>query len=102
MPRYLLMNGTEPRWRLHDTVDSADLEKSLARVIENGVITYTLASCNEGKSFQSLTINGKDLVTYVITKKLTRIPRRRDRGMRPQASSTPARQVGSAMRPGGI
>ena len=67
MPRYLLINGTEPRWRLHDTVDSADLETSLARVIENGVITYTLASCNEGESFQSLTINGKDLVTYVIT-----------------------------------
>ena len=44
MPRYLLLNGTEPRWRLHDTVDSADLEKSLARVIQNGVITYTLAS----------------------------------------------------------
>jgi hypothetical protein len=67
VPRYLLINGTEPRWRLHDTVDSADLEKSLARVMENGVITYTLASCNEGKTFQSLTINGKNLVTYLIT-----------------------------------
>jgi hypothetical protein len=67
VPRYLLINETEPRWRLHDTVDSADLEKSLARVIQNGVITYTLASRNEGETFQSLTINGKDLVTYVIT-----------------------------------
>ncbi len=67
MPRYLLINGTEPRWRLHDTVDSTDLEKSLARVMEKGVITYTLASCNEGETFQSLTINGKHLVTYVIT-----------------------------------
>jgi hypothetical protein len=48
-------------------VDSADLEKSLARVKDNGVITYTLASRNEGETFQSLTINGKNLVTYVIT-----------------------------------
>ena len=67
MPRYLLINGTEPRWRLHDTMDSADLEKSLTRVMENGAITYTLASRNEGETFQSLTINGKTLVTYVIT-----------------------------------
>ena len=67
VPRYLLLNGTEPRWRLHDTVDSADLEKSLARVMKNGVILYTLASRNEGETFQSLTINGKNLVTYVIT-----------------------------------
>jgi hypothetical protein len=67
VPRYLLINGTEPRWRLHDTVDSADLEKSLARVVENGLIVYTLASRNEGETFQSLTINGKNLVTYVIT-----------------------------------
>ena len=67
MPWYLLLNGTEPRWRLHDTVDVADLERSLARVVEKGVITYTLASRNEGETFQSLTINGKNLVTYVIT-----------------------------------
>ena len=67
MPRYLLLNGTEPRWRLHDTVDSIDLEKSLARVMKNGVIIYTLASRNEGETFQSLTINGKDLATYVIS-----------------------------------
>ena len=67
MPWYLLLNGTEPRWRLHATVDSADLEKSLARVMDNGVITYTLASRNEGETFQSLTINGKHLVTYEIT-----------------------------------
>jgi hypothetical protein len=67
VPRYLLINGTEPRWRLHDTMDSADLEKSLTRVMENGAITYTLASRNEGETFQSLTINGKTLVTYVIT-----------------------------------
>jgi NADPH:quinone reductase-like Zn-dependent oxidoreductase len=67
VPWYLLLNGTEPRWRLHDTVDSADLEKSLARVKDNGVIAYTLASRNEGETFQSLTINGKNLVTYVIT-----------------------------------
>jgi NADPH:quinone reductase-like Zn-dependent oxidoreductase len=67
VPRYLLINGTEPRWRLHDTVNSADLEQSLARVMENGVIIYTLASRNEGDTFQSLTINGKNLVTYVIT-----------------------------------
>ena len=66
MPWYLLLNGTEPKWRLHDTVDSADLEKSLARVMENGVIIYTLASRNGGELFQSLTINGKTLVTYVI------------------------------------
>jgi hypothetical protein len=44
VPRYLLLNGTEPRWRLHDTVDSTDLEKSLARVMESGVTVYTLAS----------------------------------------------------------
>ena len=67
MPWYLLLNGTEPRWRLHDTVDSADLEKSLARVMENGAIIYTLAFSNEGETFQSLTINGKTLMTYVIT-----------------------------------
>ena len=67
MPWYLLLNGTEPKWRLHDTVDSADLEKSLARVMDNGVIIYTLASRKEGETFQSLTINGKNLVTYVIT-----------------------------------
>jgi hypothetical protein len=67
VPWYLLLNGTEPKWRLHDTVDSADLEKSLARVMDNGVVTYTLASRNEGATFQSLTINGKNLVTYLIT-----------------------------------
>jgi hypothetical protein len=67
VPRYLLLNGTEPKWRLHDTVDSTDLEKSLARVMKNGIIIYTLASRNEGETFQSLTINGKNLVTYVIT-----------------------------------
>ena len=67
MPWYLLLNGIEPRWRLHDTVDSADLEKSLARVMDNDVIIYTLASRNEGETFQSLAINGKNLVTYVIT-----------------------------------
>jgi hypothetical protein len=67
VPWYLQLNRTEPRWRLHDTIDSADLERSLARVIENGVIVYTLASRNEGETFQSLTINGKNLVTYVIT-----------------------------------
>ena len=67
VPRYLLINGTEPRWRLHDTVDVADLEQSLARVKENGVTTYTLASRNEGETFQSLTINGKNLMKYVIT-----------------------------------
>jgi hypothetical protein len=67
VPWYLLLNGTEPKWRLHDTVDSADLEKSLARVKHNGVVLYTLASRNEGGLFQSLTINGKNLVTYVIT-----------------------------------
>ena len=42
MPWYLLINETEPRWRLHDTVDAADLE-------------------------QSLTINGKNLDRYLIT-----------------------------------
>jgi hypothetical protein len=67
VPWYLLINGTEPRWRLHNTVDSADLEQSLARVKETGVTTYTLASRNEGETFQSLTIIGKTLVTYVIT-----------------------------------
>jgi hypothetical protein len=67
VPWYLLLNGTEPKWRLHDTVDSADLEKSLARVMDNGVTTYTLASRNEGETFQSLAINGNNLVTYVIT-----------------------------------
>jgi hypothetical protein len=67
VPWYLLLNGTEPKWRLHDTVDSADLEKSLARVMENGVVLYTLASRDEGELFQSLTINGKNLLTYVIT-----------------------------------
>ena len=67
MPWYLLINGTEPRWRLHDTVDAADLEQSLARVKENGVTTYTLASRNEGETFQSLTINGKNLHRYLIT-----------------------------------
>jgi hypothetical protein len=67
VPWYLLLNGTEPRWRLHDTVDSTDLEESLARIMDNGVITYTLASRNEGETFQSLTINGQNLVTYLIT-----------------------------------
>jgi hypothetical protein len=67
VPWCLLLNGTDPKWRLHDTVDSADLEKSLARVMDKGLITYTLASRNEGETFQSLTINGKNLVTYVIT-----------------------------------
>jgi hypothetical protein len=67
VPWYLLLNGTEPRWRLHDTVDSADLGQRLARVMGNGVIIYTLASPNEGELFQSLPINGKHLVTYVIT-----------------------------------
>ena len=66
MPWYLLLNGTEPKWRLHDTVDSADLEKSLARVMDKGVTTYTLASRNEGETFQSLTINGKHLVRYML------------------------------------
>jgi len=66
VPWYLLLNGTEPKWRLHDTVDSTDLEKSLVRVMDNGAIIYTLASRNEGELFQSLTINGKNLVTYVI------------------------------------
>jgi hypothetical protein len=69
VPWYLLLNETEPKWRLHDTVDSADLEKSLARVLDNGVTTYTLASRNEGETFQSLTINGKNPVTYVITER---------------------------------
>ena len=67
VPAYLLINGTEPRWRLHDTMDIPDLEASLTRVRENGAIIYTLASRNEGETFQSLTINGKNLVTYVIT-----------------------------------
>jgi hypothetical protein len=67
VPWYLLINGTEPRWRLHTTMDVADLEKSLTRVMENGAITYTLASRDEGETFQSLTVNGKNLVTYVIT-----------------------------------
>lgn len=67
MPWYLLINETEPRWRLHDTVDAADLEQSLARVKENGVTTYTLASRNDGETFQSLTINGKTLDRYLIT-----------------------------------
>ena len=67
MPWYLLLNGTEPRWRLHDTVDRADLEQSLARVKKNGVTIYTLASRNEGELFQSLTINGKNLDRYLIT-----------------------------------
>jgi hypothetical protein len=48
-------------------VDSADLEESLARVMDNDVIIYTLASRNEGETFQSLTINGKNLMAYVIT-----------------------------------
>jgi hypothetical protein len=76
VPWYLLLNGTEPRWRLHDTVDSTDLQNSLARVKENGVITYTLASRNEGETFQSLTINGKHLVTYVITEEADPDPAR--------------------------
>jgi hypothetical protein len=67
VPWYLLINGTEPRWRLHDTVDAADLEQSLARVKENGVTTYTLASRNDGETFQSLTINGKNLDRYLFT-----------------------------------
>jgi hypothetical protein len=76
VPWYLLLNGTEPRWRLHDTVDSADLEQSLARVMDNGVVLYTLASRNEGELFQSLTINGKHLVTYVITEEADPDPAR--------------------------
>jgi hypothetical protein len=46
--------------------------------MDNGAIIYTLASRNEGETFQSLTINGKNLVTYVITEEDDRIPRRRD------------------------
>ena len=76
MPWYLLLNGTEPRWRLHDTVDSADLEQRLARVMGSGVIIYTLASRNEGELFQSLTINGKHLVTCVITEEANPDPAR--------------------------
>jgi hypothetical protein len=67
VPWYLLINGTEPKWRLHDTLDIADLEKSLTRIMDNGATTYTLASRNEGETFQSLTISGKNLVAYVIT-----------------------------------
>jgi hypothetical protein len=67
VPAYLLINGTEPRWRLHDTMDIPDLEASLTRVRTNGAIIYTLASRNEGETFQSLAINGKNLMTYVIT-----------------------------------
>jgi hypothetical protein len=67
VPWYLLISGTEPRWRLHDTVDVTDLEQSLARVKENGVTTYTLASRNDGETFQSLTINGKNLDRYLFT-----------------------------------
>jgi hypothetical protein len=67
VPWYLLINETEPKWRLHNTLDVADLKKGLARVMDNGATIYTLASRNEGQTFQSLTINGKDLVTYVIT-----------------------------------
>lgn len=67
VPAYLLLNGTEPKWRLHDTMDVADLEASLSRVMGNGAILYTLASRNEGETFQSLTINGKSLTAYAIT-----------------------------------
>jgi hypothetical protein len=67
VPAYLLINRTEPKWRLHDTMDVADLEASLARVMGNGAIVYTLASRNEGETFQSLTINGRLLETYEIT-----------------------------------
>ena len=67
MPWYLLLNGTEPRWRLHDTVDVVDLTQSLARVKETNVTIYTLASRNEGELFQSLTINGKNLDSHLIT-----------------------------------
>jgi hypothetical protein len=67
VPWYLLLNGTEPRWRLHNTMDVADLQKSLTRVMENGATTYTLASRDEGETFQSLTVNGENLVTYVLT-----------------------------------
>jgi len=67
VPWYLLLNGTEPRWRLHDTVDVVDLTQSLARVKETNVTIYTLASRNEGEMFQSLTINGKNLDSHLIT-----------------------------------
>jgi hypothetical protein len=87
-------------------MDSADLEKSLARVMENGAITYTLASLNEGETFQSLTIDGKTLVTYVITEEddpdpaKTREDALAARGRRLLA--TPALQGSSAMRHDGI
>jgi hypothetical protein len=41
--------------------------RSPGQPLRNGLIVYTLASRNEGETFQSLTINGKSLVTYVIT-----------------------------------
>jgi hypothetical protein len=90
VPWYLLLNGTEPKWRLHDTVDTTDLEKSLARVMDNGVITYTLASRNEGKTFQSLTINGKNLVTYVLAEEADPDPAKTRSRYEPQASSGPS------------
>jgi hypothetical protein len=76
VPAYLLINGTQPKWRLHDTMDVADLEASLSRVMRNGAIIYTLASRNEGETFQSLTINGKNLVTYLITEETDPDPAR--------------------------
>jgi len=36
VPWYLLINETEPKWRLHDTMDVVDLKKSLTRVMDNG------------------------------------------------------------------
>ena len=43
------------------------MRRALPESWDNGVVTYTLASRNEGETFQSLTINGKNLVTYLIT-----------------------------------
>src|SRR5215204_662422 len=46
VPWYLLLNGTEPRWRLHATVDSADLDEwSCPGFVDTVAMRLVLVRC---------------------------------------------------------
>jgi len=64
---YLLLNGIEPRWRLHEGIVPDDLENSLIQVMENGTVATAIVTLDEGETFRSLHINGRSLVTFLIT-----------------------------------
>jgi hypothetical protein len=40
VPTYLLINETEPRWRLDDGIDPTELRKTLTNAMEEGKATY--------------------------------------------------------------